>query len=63
MKKKKRILLMLISMLLFFGLLSGCGVFGAGPRNGQGPRRDGSGNGPCSWFSCITDNNRNLQYS
>ena len=36
MKTKKRVVLTLISTLLLFGLLTGCGLLGAGPRDGNG---------------------------
>jgi hypothetical protein len=55
MKFKKRVALILVSALLLMGLLTGCGLFGAGPRDGKGPRQNGSGFGPCSWFSCVDE--------
>ncbi len=62
MKTKKRVVLTLISTLLLFGLLTGCGLLGAGPRDGNGPRRDGSGGGPCSWFSYDSEKRIELPY-
>ncbi|MFH2129165.1 MAG: hypothetical protein ABIK68_02225 [bacterium] len=52
---KKRWLTRLMMVLLVSLLLSGCWVSRPGRRNGdgQGPRRDGSGGGPCTWSSNI----------
>ncbi|MBU2514363.1 hypothetical protein KJ966_23750 [bacterium] len=53
MKTKRRIILSLTIIAFLVTLVSGCGLFGVGggPRDGKGPRRDGSGGGPCNWLS------------
>jgi len=53
MTDKRRIGTAVTLFLLITLLFSGCGLFRSGERyrDGQGPRRDGSGGGPCSWFS------------
>lgn len=47
----KRMSLVVITLVMVLTLLGGCGLFFGGPRDGKGPRRDGSGNGPCRLFS------------
>lgn len=51
MKTKKRHVKMVIISLLLLGFLGGCGSYGYNRRDENGPRRDGSGNGPCAWGS------------
>jgi len=59
MKRFKKRLIQLALIMLLVTVLSGCGLFGRGPRDGGGPKRDGSGGGPCNWFSSETNSLQN----
>ena len=55
MKKIRKVSLGLTVIVLLAVLLTGCGRYNSGPRDGKGPRRDGSGGGPCSLLSTDTE--------
>lgn len=59
MKRFTKHLIRLSLITLLVTALSGCGLFGRGPRDGGGPKRDGSGGGPCNWFSSETNSFQN----
>ena len=44
----KRLSIWAITTIFFIGLLTGCGLFGVGPKDGNGPRQESSGTGPFS---------------
>ena len=55
--KKTKIAWIIVMISVF--ALSSCGWFsGTGPRDGKGPRRDGTGGGPCNWFSSASGENQ-----
>lgn len=57
LKKRRSVVAIAIFVMILF-LTNSCGLFS--PRRGGGPRRDGSGGGPCTWSS--TNQNQTDSY-